>query len=233
MRPVNLLPGEYRAARASGQRAGSAYVALGTLAALLAMVLLYVVTANQISSREDAAAEAQGETAALHAEIAALGAFGDFSQIKQTRMASVTSLAQGRFDWERFVRELALVLPEDTWLGEVTAATAPEDSDSAVGSGPYAQLQGCAVRQPDVATLLVRLRKMHRVEDVTLAESVREGDVPVAPSTSLPTGGLTPAVPVDTDGCGSFYAFDVKVAFEVAPTVADQRRIPASLGGGL
>ena len=33
-------------------------------------------------------------------------------------MATVTSLADSRFDWERVMRELSLVLPADVWLTE-------------------------------------------------------------------------------------------------------------------
>ena len=78
---------------------------------------------------------------------------------------------------------------------------------------------GCLPRQADVAELMLRLRRMHRVEDVTLSESVLE-DEQGAPS-------------VDT--CGRYYKFDVVVAFAPAvPAEAPdgQSRVPAALGGG-
>ena len=64
MRPVNLLPDGQRPRYASGAMAGSAYVVLAVLAALLLAALAYVLTANQVTSRQDQAAKAEREAAA-------------------------------------------------------------------------------------------------------------------------------------------------------------------------
>ena len=53
MRPINLLPTRYRPARASGERPGIAYGAIGALAVLLLMVLLYVLTSNSINDADE------------------------------------------------------------------------------------------------------------------------------------------------------------------------------------
>ncbi len=221
MKPVNLLPDEHRPRRASGERPGSAYAVVGVLAVALAMAGFYVLTANQVSSREDAAAQAQRDTQAAQAEIVTLGPFANFSQIKQVRVASVTSLAEGRFDWERFVRELALVLPERTYLSQVDASVLPDAATAApatTATGPTATLVGCAPRQPDVAQLMVRLRELYRVQDVSLTESAKGSSDSVS----------------ESGDCGSFYAFTVIVAFTPAEPVVDGagRQVPASLGGG-
>jgi hypothetical protein len=70
-----------------------------------------------------------------------------------------------------------------------------------------------------VAELMLRLRRMHRAEDVTLTESVLE-DEQAAPS---------------IDSCGRYYKFDISVTFaSTVPAEAPdgERRVPASLGGG-
>ena len=224
MKPVNLLPDEHRPRRAGGERPGSAYAVLGVLAVALAMVGFYVLSANQVSSREDAAAQAQRDAQAAQAEIATLGAFANFSQIKQVRVASVTSLAEARFDWERFVRELALVLPGRTYLSQVDASVLPDAAATATAAtattaiGPSATLLGCAPRQPDVAQLMVRLRELYRVQDVSLTESAKGSSDSAS----------------DSGDCGSFYSFSVIVAFTPSAPVVDGagRRVPASLGGG-
>ncbi len=221
MKPVNLLPDEHRPRRASGERPGSAYAVLGVLAVALAMVGFYVLSANQVSSREDAAAQAQRDAQAAQTEIATLGAFASFSQIKEVRVASVTSLAEARFDWERFVRELALVLPERTYLSQVDASVLPDPAAAATATtttGPSATLLGCAPRQPDVAQLMVRLRELYRVQDVSLTESAKG----------------TSDAGAESGDCGSFYAFTVIVAFTPSEPAVDGagRQVPASLGGG-
>jgi Tfp pilus assembly protein PilN len=235
VKPVNLLPEDARPRRAAGSLPGSAYVVVGVLVALLAMVSLYVLTSNQVSSREADAAKAKQETAQAKSQIAQLGPFADFTQVTQTRVTSVKALAQARFDWERFVRELALVLPDGTWLNAVDAATtgdtsgagAPAAAGSTAPTGPSANLQGCALHQPDVAKLMVRLRKMNRVNDVQLAESSQKVD-----GSSASQSSTSSAPGVD---CGSRYHFNVTVTFDEANASAPTgtvHKVPASLGGG-
>jgi Tfp pilus assembly protein PilN len=223
MRPVNLLPESQRRRTPAGD-GKSGYAVLGVLAVLLAMTAAYVVTGNQATERADAAAEAAAEADQLEARIASLGAFGNFAQVKEARIASVRQLATQRFDWERLMLELARVLPDDGWLQTASASTSGESDGSGTASasaagGPTATLEGCLPRQSDVADLMLRLRRLHRAEDVTLAESARE-DAKGAPS---------------VDACGRYYRFEIAVTF--APTVVEespdgQRRVPASLGGG-
>jgi Tfp pilus assembly protein PilN len=218
MKPVNLLPESQRRRRAESD-GKSAYVVLGVLAALVLMVGLYVATANQVTSRSAEAAAASAEADRLEAQVASLGAFGSFVQIKEARVASVRQLATERFDWERLMLELARVLPADGWLQTAEASASGATDGDAVAAGPSATLSGCLPHQSDVADLMLRLRRMHRVEDVTLTESALEDEL------AAPT----------TDSCGRYYKFDIGVAFASAPPAEapdGQRRVPAALGGG-
>lgn len=223
MRAVNLLPEQHRA-RVPGGSAGGAYVAVGVLAALLVMVTVYVLTANQVSSRQTEEAKVSQEAQALEARTASLDRFGDFSQIKATRLASVRQLAGGRFDWERFMRELSLVLPRGSWIKEVDASATGSEESGAASAGqasgqPTAKLTGCAPKQPETAKLMVRLGRMYRVEDVALNESKQEAS----------------GEPPTLESCGRLYAFDLTVSFHAAPPpegVRGGKRVPAALGGG-
>src|SRR5204863_273317 len=122
LRPVNLLPTRYRPARATGERRGIGYIALGVLAVLLVMVIAYVVTNNSIKDANHKAAEAQAEQAAAQAKVSELQPFGDFAQLKQARFAAVQNVAQLRFDYERMMRELALVMPHESYLTTFSAS---------------------------------------------------------------------------------------------------------------
>ena len=223
MRPVNLLPEQHRP-RVSSGKAGGAYVVVGVLAALVVMLTVYALTANQVSARKTEAAKVAREAQALEAKTASLDRFGDFAQLKQARLASVRDLAGGRFDWERFMRELSLVLPRGSWVKEVNASTTGSEEAGGAASGqptgqPSAKLMGCAPKQPETAKLMVRLRRMYRVEDVTLNESAQESSA----------GAAT------LGDCGKLYAFDLTVSFLAAPPperVRGRKGVPAALGGG-
>jgi Tfp pilus assembly protein PilN len=230
MKAVNLIPNEQRRAQASGANSGSAYMVIGVLVTLLAMVAGYVVTSNKATQGKNEAAAAKAEADRLEAEVAQRGSFTDFAQIKATRLASVSGVAETRFDWERFVRELSRVMPSDSWLqstdasvtGEVAGAEAATSATGvAVAPQPKANLVGCTPDQSDVAQLMVRLRQLHRVEDVELNQSSRE----------LSAGGAA-----SLDSCGRYYQFDLLVTFSATPPQSEAPRgeavVPASLGGG-
>jgi Tfp pilus assembly protein PilN len=228
MKAVNLIPTEQRRVRATGNRSGSAYVLVGVLATLVVMVAAYVFTAGNVTDRKNEAAAAKAEADGLEAQVAQSKSFTNFAQIKETRLASVSTIADSRFDWERMLRELSRAMPAGSWLQASDASvagtpdgSASEASATAAPTGPSATLTGCTPNQADVARMMVRLRQMHRVTDVVLNQSSTD----VAQDTE-----------VTADTCGSYYQFDVTVSFELTQPASEaprgETRVPASLGGG-
>lgn len=260
MRPVNLLPENLRPReRKQGGSKGS-YVVLGVLGALLAGMVLYVVTANQVTSRQAQTERLRAETYAAEQRAGALARFGAFKDMKQTRMASVASLAGARFDWERMARELSLVLPKGVWLTDLKATATGEEppggssgpssstsSSSSSGSSsaaggeeekvPNLLLSGCSPTQEAVAETLVRLRRLHQAQEVELVLSERETNG--VTGTAAPAVGGAPAAGAGApEGCGatrgrSNYKFEVEV--KLAPTpdpTVGGGSVPRKLGGG-
>jgi Tfp pilus assembly protein PilN len=222
VRPVNLLPPRYRPARASGERPGIGYAAIGGLAVLLLMVVMYVLTKNGINDAHDKTARAQAETVAAQAKVGQLQAYGDFAALKARREQAVASVAEVRFDWERLMREMALVLPHDVYLTTFAATpaggTTTATSGAAAGTGPGVSVSGCAPSHPGVAATLVRLRKLHNIIDVNLAQSTKVQKAAAATATSAGS-----ACPVQWAATATFRA-------ESAPTAP--AAVPARLGGG-
>jgi len=212
VKPVNLLPPRYRRARATGERPGLAYAALGILAVVFLMVLGVVLSNNQINDAKDKTAKAQAETAAAQAKAGQLQGYGNFAALKTSREAAVATVANSRFDYERLMREMALVLPHDTYLTTFSAATGGA-SPTGTASGPSVTLAGCAPTYKGVATAIVRLRKMHNVTDVSLTSSTK--------AQAAATGAV--ACPVAWNGT-------VSLQPETAPASAGP--VPARLGGG-
>ena len=126
------------------------------------------------------------------------------------------------------MRELALVIPEGSWLrtaGATMAGGGATDGGSAASgateaTGPSATLSGCTPRHRDVAAMMVRLRQLHRVTDVELTSS---------------TKGVEAGAAAIGD-CGANTAFDVTVTFSPTAPAAEAprgaKRVPVSLGGG-
>lgn len=233
MKPVNLVPREQRrAAVGQGQRPGSAYAVVGVLAVLLVMAVAYVTVSNQIKTRTADADAAAAQADQLEAQAQQLGSFSDFAAIQQQRLASVANVAASRFDWERFMRELARIMPTGSWLQTTEASTSAADGDAAAASsapapgtgvaiGPNAKLVGCTPNQSDVASMMVRMRRMYRVTEVHLNESVRQ---------------IGAASVATVDNCGPMYKFDVTISFEAAAPAKEAPRgadeVPVTLGGG-
>ena len=231
MKAVNLLPERHRPRAPSGARSGSSYVLLGVLTALLIALVVYVLTLNSINSTKDQIAKAQQQTQRDNAIADELGSYGDFDKVKTQRVSAVKMLAEGRFDFERLMRELARVLPNGVWLTDANvgasgltqggsstpAPNSSTNSSSASGGAPALDLKGCATSQAAVAVLLVRTRELQGATDATLAQS----------SLQQPGGGGSSGAS-SSGQCGNNYSFSIDVTFQhVSPAPA-----PQDLGGG-
>ncbi|HEU4599488.1 MAG TPA: PilN domain-containing protein [Solirubrobacterales bacterium] len=222
MRPVNLLPPELRQGAQAPMRTGPIpYVLVGALAAVLAGVALLVVTGNQISEREDEVAQLRSEDAAAVQEAKRLAAYTQFQAMHEQRLATITSLADSRFDWERVMRELSLVLPHDVWLTELNAS-ASADAESGGGGGelrgsipgPALELDGCAAGLESVAGFVTALKDIDGVTRV----GVESSELPSEEEGAGSTGGSGSEEGGSDCQTRAFIAkFSVVVAFDAAP----------------
>jgi hypothetical protein len=163
----------------------------------------------------------------------------------------VASLAQSRFDWERVLRELAIVIPQDVWLTNLTAsvsatATSSGSTSSAGGSGdaasaeniegPSLHIEGCAAGHEAVARFLAALQDVDGVTRVSVLNSDLPDPSGGAGGTAATSGG-------EGAGCSSrdfVSQFQVVAAFDevdvdpttqgIAPsesttTVSDQSQV--------
>ncbi|HWM55839.1 MAG TPA: PilN domain-containing protein [Solirubrobacterales bacterium] len=222
MRPVNLIPKEQRRGQHAPLRSGPlAYVLLGALVAVLAGVTVLVMTGNEISEREDEIATLEVEDAAARARAERLAPYTQFRALAEQRVATVASLADSRFDWERVMRELALILPSDAWLVSLTATATPSVSVGGGGGGggsdlraatpgPALELSGCADGQEAVAGFVTALKDIEGVTRV----GVQSSELNDQAAGGAGGGG---------DDCRTrdFIAkFDLVVAFDAAPIPA-------------
>lgn len=224
MRPVNLIPVEERHGGRKPMRGGPlAYIVLGALLAALAGVTLLVIADNQISDRTAEVAELTTQTAAAEAQASRLAPYTQFHAVRNERALTVANLADSRFDWERVMRQLALVLPTDIRLTNLTGTARPDVSVSNGESvslrqsipGPALSMVGCGAGQEAVARFLTVLRDIDGVTRVGIQSSQLPGssggDGSVSASGACEKGNLTAQ-------------FQIVVAFDAAP-------IPAAASG--
>ncbi len=232
MRPVNLIPIEQRHGERAPMRGGPvAYIVIGALIAALAGVTLLVVTGNQISDRKAEVAQLEREDAVAKARAARLDAYTQFKAVHDKRVATVTSLADSRFDWERVMRELALVLPSDVWLTNLTGTDNPQVTPAGAASvalrasipGPALELVGCAKGQDAVAGFVQALKEIDGVTRVGVQSSAlgskSEGGSGAvnSGSASSPSGGSGAS-------CQTHHfiaAFQIVAAFDAAPVSSE------------
>lgn len=230
MRPVNLIPPEERRGERAPMRTGPlAYVVVAVLAIGLVAVTLTVVASNQVSDRKAEKASLESQVAEAQAEAQQVQSFADFASVQQTRETTVSTLAQSRFDWERVLRELAIVIPDDVWITNLNATVSADaaaaqgsgsgastsSSASAVSdtiSGPSLEIQGCAGGHEAVARFLAVVHDIDGVTRATVMSSERPDQTSAgaaATSGSASSG--------DSQECSSrkfVSRFDMAVAFD-------------------
>jgi Tfp pilus assembly protein PilN len=243
MRPVNLIPEDERRGSSAPLRTGPlAYLVVGALVALLAAVTALVLIGNQVTEREDELAKLHREDAAARVKAARLAPYTEFRKASEERVATVQSLADSRFDWERVMRELSLILPGDVWLVSLSATAAPgasagsEVKDASSGlrvsvKGPALELTGCAAGQEAVAGFVTALKDIDGVTRV----GVQSSELPDRQSgAGVAKGGSGQS---SSDDCRTrqFIAkFTIVVAFDAAPvppTTEGAEEAPATPAG--
>jgi Tfp pilus assembly protein PilN len=228
MRAVNLIPPDERRGDRAPLRTGVfAYVLVGGLALLLLGIVAVALTSKQISDRESEQQSLQQELDQATARAQSLQAFTNFRAAQEQRAATVTSLAQSRFDWERVLQELSLILPSDVWLSSLTGTVSPDVTIESAGggssssggagvraevAGPALEISGCATGQEAVAGFISALEDIDGVTRVGLDSSNSVGDESSGGETGGSSGGS------DTECQGpDVYSFLLVVAFDSVP----------------
>ncbi len=226
MRPVNLIPPEQRRGGKAPMRTGPlAYVIVAMLAVALVAVTLVVTTDNQVSDQKAEKANLEAQLAEAQAAAARVQSFATFASVQEAREQTVSTLAQSRFDWERVLRELAIVIPDDVWVTNLNAAVSPDavvgsssSSSSSTSSastesiaGPSLEIQGCAGGHEAVARFLAAV---HDIDGVTRA-SVTSSERP--DQTAQSAGSAASAGGAQSQECSSrnfVSKFDLTMAFD-------------------
>jgi len=217
MRPVNLIPPEDRRGETAPLRTGAlVYLVVGACVAVLVGVTAMVLMDNKIADRKADVAQLESEDAAAMAKAQQLAPYVQFKVLADQRVETVKSLAESRFDWERVMRELSLVLPDDVWLIDLTATAAPgltveggsggASNLRAAAPGPALQLTGCATGQEALAGFVTDVKDIDGVTRVGMPLSEVAAD-----------GGAGASSDTDCRTRSFITKFEMVITFDAAP----------------
>lgn len=228
MRPVNLIPPEERRGISSGSRKNlGAYAIIGTLVLILVAVSAITIFNKKASDQQVELESLQSQVDAAKAEAASFSSFTSFQQIHDARLATIDSLAKSRFDWERVMREVAIVIPDHVYLTTLTGTVSPDASVTngagvALRStipGPALELTGCAKNQRSVARMIAAMHDIDGVGRVLVPTSAK-----ATPATETQGSSGAPAAGTATAGCSArptFPTFQLVAALDDVPTATD------------
>jgi Tfp pilus assembly protein PilN len=235
MRPVNLIPPDERRGDGAPLRMGAlVYVLTGGLAVLLLGIVAVALTSKQVSDREAEKASLEQGLAQATAKAESVRAFTDFRTVQENRVATVSSLAQSRFDWPRVMNELALVLPSDIQLINLTGTVSPAvqlTSSGAIStrsevSGPALEIVGCAPSQDSTAVFVSALEDIDGVTRVGVSSSkLPEQDE--GAGVSVTSGAGTGTGTQDCQVTPTTVKFEIVVAFDAVPTPSTATTAPS------
>jgi Tfp pilus assembly protein PilN len=238
MRAVNLIPPDERRGDRAPLRTGVfTYVLVGGLALLLLGIVAVALTSKQINDRQSQKQSLDQELQQATAKAQSLQAFTNFRAVQETRAATVSSLAQSRFDWQRVLHELSLILPNDVWLNSVTGTVSPavqmESSGGGGGegsglraqiAGPALDISGCATGQDAVAAFVSSLEDVDGVTRVGLDSSKTDEEEGGSGATSSGSTGSS----ATGSGCGpNVFSFQLVVAFDAVPAPPTATSVPS------
>ena len=187
MRAFNLLPREDPRHAAAGRRPSRAQLALAVLGLLVIAGLgsYFLISNATVADKEREHDALRAELAAKNVPAEAPAPAGDASLVQERdqRQGALATALGSRIAWDRLLRELSLVLPDDVWLknlkGTAAAsadpAAAPDPAQTA-GASSF-EITGYTRKQDGVALLLSRMSVLPELESVALvsATSVKIG----------------------------------------------------------
>jgi Tfp pilus assembly protein PilN len=183
MRAVNLLPRDVERAGSESART-PLLIAAGAVAAVTAVAVVMSLSAS------GAADTRRAELAAAEEAVASVPNAGrptvsqaTLVQERTDRVAALAAALSTRISFDRLLRQLSLVLPEDAWLTGITAsapASAAPTGAPPGGTAPAAAvttqgvtIQGATYSHQSVARVLTRLSVIPSLESTRLTASAR------------------------------------------------------------
>ena len=183
MRAINLLPRDEQRERLQSGRT-ALFVAGGGVVVVTAFAMFLAFTAA--GSASDSRAELQAveiEIANLPKVQDAVVTQGSIVRERSDRVAALSAALSTRVRFDRVLREISYVLPENAWLTKLSATAPVSSVPAAAGAAPPppassttpagVTIEGATYSHDAVARVLARLGVVPSLENVRLTSSAR------------------------------------------------------------
>ena len=193
MRRIDLLPSIYEERRRQRRNVMSVFIA-GALVLLL-LVGWWFFLGVQINDAEEELAAVQAENAQLEAQIAELQRFAELAAEVEAKRTALQTVFAGDVDWPALLTEVAMVIPGEVWLTNMTASAGSTEGASQVGTEtapvridsaePFGRIafNGTSLSMPGVAKWMIRLESVKEFFAVFLNNATASADESGAVST--------------------------------------------------
>jgi Tfp pilus assembly protein PilN len=180
MRAVNLLPKD-DAQRQRKKQNYPALVSTGACVLVIGLLGVFYFSAKSTAEQKDLALQdAQAELALLPTpadSVASTASQRKLADEHSQRVSALSSALTHRVAWDRVLREISLVLPEDVWLKDFAASSpypAGASAAAVVADGQPPTLltmNGYTYSHDAVARLMTRLAVIPELQNVWLQQS--------------------------------------------------------------
>lgn len=171
MRAVNLLPRDDRRQRSGPSQKNPLLVGgvAGTVLVTAIIAAAFLIASGGVADSQARHDAAQAELAATPVPPPTAPGASQLDQEKSARITALSSALAGRLAWDRVLREVSLVLPDDVWLMSLSAQapTAAATPGAAAGF----TINGRTYSHDGVARLLARLAVVPHLSNVQLLHS--------------------------------------------------------------
>lgn len=167
MRRIDLLPSVYEERRRQRRHVTSVFIA--GLVALLLLVGWLLFLNMQINEAKDDLAQVQATNDGLEDQIAELQRFADLQAEVEAKRTALQTVFAGDVDWPALLTEIAMVVPGEVWLTNMTASAGSTEGATPVGTEtaavriderePFGRMAftGTSLSMPGVARWMIRL----------------------------------------------------------------------------
>lgn len=178
MRRIDLLPESY--AVRQQERRSIAMVVIATLLVILLLIVWFVYLGTKVNGARNDLAAAQQENARLQQDIDRLQNFAELELEVQLKTQALRTVMTGDVDWPAIMTEIAMVIPGEVWLTNLTTSAGMTEGAEPVGTEtnpirvsdgtPFGRIQfaGCSLTMPGVAKWLIRLNTVKEFSAVWL-----------------------------------------------------------------